>query len=191
MAHRLVLGAAAALPVFGLIPVMPSEGPLFPDYDCLQATPKPGRDAAIDWPAWLGIFEKVSSKKWMDYSNKYLEMYMDSDAEAYLQHVEECPLGVLNAELLLYTVAQLQGDSESAAFYAERAIRGIRSLPLHIIAGSRWPLLALLTSEELRKQLTPSGRDVANDTILNCENLEEPLLNWRRYQSLFWGDDRK
>ncbi|CAE8613206.1 unnamed protein product, partial [Polarella glacialis] len=110
---------------------------------------------------------------------------------AYLQHVEDCPLGVLNAELLLYTVAQLQGDSESAAFYAERAIRGIRSLPLHIIAGSRWPLLALLTSEQLRKQLTPSGRDVANDTIMNCENLEEPLLNWRRYQSLFWGDDRK
>lgn len=166
------------------VAVFPTSGPLFPDFDCLKAVPDTGRDLDIDWPAWLKIFDKVPSKKWGDYSSTFLNTYMDADAETLAHFVGECPLGVLNADLLLYAIAMMQGDQMSGAVYGARAHQTLVQFPLHVLAGSRWPLLVLLTSERLRS-IRPGGRNIADDPIRNCQAIPKPALNWGGFLGVF------
>lgn len=177
------LGLAASGKV---IPVMP-EGPLFPDHDCLGV----GVLNGIDWPHWLAIFEK-GPRAWTSEGQRYFDIFMDGDEEAYDSWVEACPLGVLNGELALYYFSAVRGDTKVAASYRDIVSPKLAAMPLRTIIGSRWPLFLMLSSENLRKAPPPEGSpDVANDDAANCVHVDLPVLNWTKFQSLFWGEKNK
>ncbi|CAK9001293.1 unnamed protein product [Durusdinium trenchii] len=187
MLRSALIATARLMPVWSkLVPVMP-DGALFPDFDCVHV----GVIDGIDWSDWLSIFEKAP-KSWAAEGSRYFDAFMDADAESYQRWNEACPLGVLNAELALYSFAVTNGEMEVAASYRDVAGSKIRDLPLRIMIGSRWPLLLLLSSENLRKHAPPQGSpDIANDVTANCLHVENPVLNWPRFQSLFWGAEEK
>ncbi|CAE7713149.1 LIP5 [Symbiodinium necroappetens] len=98
-------------------------------------------------------------------------------------------IGVLNAELSLFSLSLSRGDRDHAAGYRDYASLKLRALPLRVLIGSRWPLFALLTSKRLRWYAPAEGSpDLTNDTVINCEHLAEPALNWHGYLDAFRPD---
>eukprot|EP00927_Polykrikos_kofoidii_P060010 TRINITY_DN55090_c0_g1_i1.p1 TRINITY_DN55090_c0_g1~~TRINITY_DN55090_c0_g1_i1.p1 ORF type:complete len:705 (-),score=59.15 TRINITY_DN55090_c0_g1_i1:49-2163(-) len=171
-----------------LVPVFPDEGKLFPDWDCeeVYASTVPAGASEyerIDWATWLRVFETRPTREWLDWSSLYLDKLMDASLETYARHTQDCPLGMLNAELLMYAISSLQGSGEDAATWADSAQRNLARIPLRILTGSRWPLFSLLTSDKLR-DVQPGGRDIANDPRVNCADIEEPALNWKGFLSV-------
>jgi len=122
-------------------------GDVFTDYDCNQVVPHAG----LDWPAWTRVFENSKSASWGDDCAPFLNELMDADAETYAAHRQQCPIGLLNAEIMLYIFARFQGDADGATYYSRVAQAGLASQPLRILSGSRFPIFALLTSEKLRQ----------------------------------------
>jgi len=170
----------------GVIPVFP-EGPLFPDHDCVRV----GVVHGIDWPEWLSIFEK-GPWAWTSEGQVYFDVFMDADDEAYKRWMELCPLGVLNAEMTLYYFSATRGDTEVAASYRDVISPKLRAIPLLTIIGSRWPMFVMFSSENLRRSPPPEGSpDVANDDSANCLDIDHPVLDWTKFQSLFWAEEDK
>ncbi|CAJ1356860.1 unnamed protein product [Effrenium voratum] len=167
------------------VPVMP-VGPLFPDYDCRKVGVLDG----IDWPHWLSTFEK-SPASWADAGSRYFDLFMDGDFESYQRWSDACPLGVLNAELALYTFAMSNGHAEHAATYRDSLRPKLRAWPLRVLIGSQWPLLLLISPDALREQVPEGVPDFANSRQANCLDVENPMLDWRGFQSVFYGERRK
>lgn len=107
---------------------------------------------------------------------------MDSDETAYRWHLAACPLGVLNAEILLYSFSCYQNNEASAAYYLEGARRNMLRFPLRVLLGSRWPLFSILASDKLR-EVGPGHLNL--DEPLHCEDIADPLLNWQGFLGNF------
>jgi len=143
----------------------------------------------IDWSKWRSIYVEMHPSQWTDASAKYFDLFMSADEATYNSWMRVCPIGVLNAELSLFSLSLSRGDRDHAAGYRDYASLKLRALPLRVLIGSRWPLFALLTSRRLRWYAPALGSpDLTNDTVINCEHLEEPALNWHGYLDAFRPD---
>lgn len=174
----------SSLRTFALSPVFPKSGVYFPDYDCLESS-----TSLVDWQAWLSIFEEKPVGQWVDDSTPYLDALADSNPNDFARLHAECPLGVMTASIIMYVVSVLQGDSGVASLWKTIVQRGFSDHPLHVITGSRWPVLALITAEPLKK-VKSKGRSIsiADDPSLNCAEVQEPALNWRGFFRVFQRD---
>eukprot|EP00434_Breviolum_minutum_P038514 symbB.v1.2.034164.t2/scaffold4362.1/size40683/3 len=94
--------------------------------------------------------------------------------------------------MTLYYFSATRGDTEVAASYRDVISPKLRAIPLLTIIGSRWPMFVMFSSENLRRSPPPEGSpDVANDDSANCLDIDQPVLDWTKFQSLFWAEEDK
>mmetsp|Transcript_30515 Transcript_30515/g.65717 ORF Transcript_30515/g.65717 Transcript_30515/m.65717 type:complete len:680 (+) Transcript_30515:127-2166(+) len=162
------------------VPIFPSEGPLFPDYDCLKT-----EGTSINWRAWLDVFVHGSPHTWSTKSSPYLIAFMDAEPEEFYRFQKQCPMGVITAEIMLYVSAIAQGDHEVSAGWGDAAREMLSRFPLRILVGTQWPNFVLLTGENTRIP------EIAEDRQRNCLDVENPAIDWPSFLKVFDDEDKE
>lgn len=171
----------------------------FPDYDCVRGSAgKDGRGQVLDWADWMRRLTDVvglgretrapaASGGLVDNSADVLMALTAPNEDVRLQAAEECPVGLLMADLLLMLVCyqhQGGGADHCYAFHEHEARQALRSLGLRVLMGTRWPVYDTLSSmNRLLGEIAGAG-----DPALNCWDIESPILEWGAFQQLFVDD---
>eukprot|EP00929_Paragymnodinium_shiwhaense_P098125 TRINITY_DN59660_c0_g1_i1.p1 TRINITY_DN59660_c0_g1~~TRINITY_DN59660_c0_g1_i1.p1 ORF type:complete len:647 (-),score=128.63 TRINITY_DN59660_c0_g1_i1:7-1947(-) len=175
----------------------PSPDEWFPDHDC-------GRTEGSMWQTWLQAFESRPGggfHLWFPDSMHILNSLTTDDARA--KAVAECPVGLLMADVLLALACyDHEGDAEDGCYrkFEFLARAGLVAIGLRVLIGSRWPVYDTLNAnawnkhEVLIEEGRPEGPTVASAAAayaqkdhLDCERIENPILDWTRFKRLF-GD---
>lgn len=154
----------------------------FPDFDCEFSDAAAG----IDWPRWRRVFEETDSVLWFDESYVFLSTFAESDPEQREQYRRACPLGHLNANIMMYVLLKESGDTTP---YFTSITENVVRFPLRILAGSRWPLFLFFWRWNLTTVGSPRSYNPADDDIVNCAHLVEPVVDWVQVQKSLVRED--
>lgn len=153
-----------------LVALATAEAP-FPDYDCRHLD---GHGRLLDWAAWRT--ELQTAQSWLAASQGVLAKLSQHRDRA----MEECPLGLLMADVLRMLVCFDRGEDCANTF--EPLVRhGLAKFGLRVLMGTNWPIYQALHSDVWERQ---THRE---DPHLSC--VESQILDWPRFKRIFEKDD--
>ena len=169
-------GVAGFLPAAALAKEAQSPEQLLPDYDCIR----PRARELLDWARWLEKLQEPEGEGWLAISKQPLSILEDSSRE---QALEECPLGLLTADILRMLACFDKGHECSGTF--ERLVRqGVAFFGLRVLMGTRWPIYESLHSDVWDRL----GRQ--SDVLdMACEEPGKNILDWAAFKKVFLQQD--
>ncbi|CAJ1364526.1 unnamed protein product, partial [Effrenium voratum] len=146
-----------------------------PDYDCRRTD---DAQRSFGWSKWRA--ELQEAENWMSRSEAFLAQLTPETRDLALQ---ECPLGVLMADVLRM-LACVDRAARCAWTFEKLARDGLVFYGLRVLMGTSWPIYEALHSEvweRLHHAFEPLGEQRSID---GCGQVPK-ILNWRRFRAIF------
>ncbi|CAK9100532.1 unnamed protein product, partial [Durusdinium trenchii] len=151
------------------------------DYDCRRVP-----DGVVAWSTWRAALVE-SAGNWLRSSREVLAQLGDEQRD---RAMEECPLGMLMADILRMLACFDRQDACSAKF--EPVVReGLSHFGLRILMGTTWPIYQALHSdvwERLPGATNPKLTCEETDSMSHWEQCQG-ILNWSYFKRLFDQED--